>query len=232
MPLVTSALRSSFVEELKKMPHGRIVQVHQGNKVLLYVLEQEPMEVRSVWKSKHPWEAPKGSEKHPVFVGFKFKVPWQYFLTRFTAAGLITDAFVFISPERIKDPQKSKLYMPPLPNIYPSGHICTGNIRFSVGMTPEERAQELLYAFWRTPFTSETWPKDANLVPTQLKKYGAVSRAPWTILPAWEKADAEKEKIRWRCFRFKNRRKRFPMDTLAKASVFALEFPRRTDIYE
>jgi hypothetical protein len=227
MPLATSVLKKA-PEEVPRGPTGSVVFQTQDDKGVVFVLESEPLRLRVAWKTKKKFA---DDEDIPIhYDNFKVETPWNYFMIRMTPEGLITDTFLYFSPVKIKAPS-GKVFMPALPNIYPSGHICNGTIRIIVTDPPEKKAFDLFTAFWTTPFTAETAPKDPSILPEALDFWGGNLPHPKSLLFAWAACIEQGTQVDWKTFKFRIGRRNFVLDTLEKAMEYALVFPRRKDYY-
>lgn len=233
MPLVTRLVNGPKEAEpvRRRIPIGDTLDGMDDEDAEVHVIRQPPMRVRAIWKSKNDWEDPPGKLEKPAFKTYELALPWSYFMIRMTkAGGLVTDTFLFVSDKRIEK-KEDPIFMPPLPNIYPSGHICNGTIRILATDPPQKKAADLFAAFWSTPFTSETFPKDRLLFPRAFLGTKAILGRPWTFLDAWQYCDKNSLKIIWKPFRFRYRRKIYRIDTLKKAMEYALIFPDRNEVY-
>jgi hypothetical protein len=228
--ILKRALPSAAELAALRKPKGAIRYKDQNEKARILVLEEGPMNLRVSWKSKSTNDHEMANELEAHYESFKVTTPWQYFIVRLTHEEVVTDTFLFFSPERIKK-KADKVHLPTIPNIYPSGHICNGTIRIILTDPEEKKARDLFNAFWTTPFTSETWPKLPALLPKALSFWGANSRHPKSLLMAWEAACYAKTPIDWRSFRVRVRRRVIPYLTLAGVMKYALNFPDRTNLH-
>lgn len=159
MPLF--ARSSAPAPEVVPRPKYSIPFTRSKGGITAHALEHPPATIPVLWKKK----VGRGTKAKVVSVmRFKINVPWMYFIVRMNRANAITDTFLFFTKKKAVD-LNEPAYVPPLPNIYPSGHICNGTIRVSVNDPPAVKVAEAFNAFWSTPFTEETWPEDENLVP-------------------------------------------------------------------
>lgn len=163
MPFVTRTRRDT-PETIPKLPGLSIPFTRSSIFGVVHVLEKPPMTVGVSFKMKLKTRKGTWSKKGLGFVRWKIKVPWQYFMVRMNRVGAITDTFIWFAQKQISD-LSEPVYMPPLPNIYPSGHICNGTIRVSLSDPPHVRVARAFESFWTTPFTEETWPETGRLVP-------------------------------------------------------------------
>lgn len=122
------------------------------------------MSVSVCFKKKQKLSDGRWSKKPSAVSHYKIDVPWQAFMVRMNRMGAITDTFMWFMKESPKDGNVA-VYMPPLPNIYPSGHICNGTIKVNFADPPYLKVYKAYEAFWTTPFTEETWPEWEELVP-------------------------------------------------------------------
>lgn len=167
-PRIFPALEADGVERPKlSIPFSR-----SSENAVIYVLEGTPMSVGAHFKVKSRMQNGKWSHKVSAIERAKIKVPWQYFIVRMNKASAITDTFLWFSKGKIVDPEEGLVFMPPLPNIYPSGHICNGTIRVNFGDPISEKVRSAYESFWTTPFTEETWPENSGLVPACWKHDG------------------------------------------------------------
>jgi hypothetical protein len=227
MPLTTSVLKKT-PEEVPRGPTGRIAFHIEDDNAIVYVLESEPLRIRVAWKTKKTKDD--DGDVAISYDNFKVETPWNYFMIRMTPEGFVTDTFLFFSPVRLEK-MSDKIFMPALPNIYPSGHICNGTIRILVTDPPEKKAFNLFTAFWTTPFTAETAPKDAAILPDAFAFWGGKLQYPKSLLLAWATCVEQGTPVDWKMYRFRFGRRNFVLNTLGKAMEYAIVFPRRKDHY-
>lgn len=225
MPMLTSILRKipQKPRETFQEPHGRIVRVVESPNAYLYIYECEPMRQRVLWKSRWVWEHAKANPEKPVYESFIVQIPWSYFMVRMNRKMAVTYAFIFVSPERLQS-DEDEIFMPPLPNIFPSGAICTGTIQVRSDDAPEKKVADLFKAFWTTPFTSDTMTRESRMIPNALRIWGANRRLRKSILPAWEAATVAETPLDWKHFRIRVMGCLYVVETLADAITFALRF--------
>jgi hypothetical protein len=151
-------------EKVPRFDRASVPFSAENEKYTLHVLENPPASVTVVFKQKLKTQRGGWSKKPPMIFRYKIKVPWCYFLMRQNRSGAITDTFLFFAEDKLKD-TRGRVFLPPLPNIYPSGHICNGTIKVNFDDPPHIKIAEAFRAFWSTPFTEETWPEDRGLLP-------------------------------------------------------------------
>lgn len=211
MPFVT---RSRKAVEVEKGPWKTDIQYSVSNDhYTLHVLLHPPMKVQVAFKQKLKRKDGKWSKKPARFHTYKLKVPWSIFMMRLNKAGAITDTFIFFSKEEPSG-DKVPVYLPPLPNVYPSGHICNGTIRVNFDDSPEVKIVEAFKAFWRTPFTEETYPEDEDLIPDCFGQEEYAIMYGWLryVFEYWERHDREHgppyrdcDEYPWRQFRIRSK---------------------------
>jgi hypothetical protein len=122
------------------------------------------MTVSVCFKVKQKTRDGKWAKKPSSVNHYKISVPWQAFMVRMNRVGAITDTFMWFMKNNPVDASE-QVYIPPLPNIYPSGHICNGTIKVNFEDPPYLKVFKAFEAFWTTPFTEETWPEWEEVVP-------------------------------------------------------------------
>jgi len=196
------------------------------------------MNVMVTFKEKLKRKDGKWSKKPARFYTYKLKVPWSIFMMRLNKAGAITDTFIFFSKEKSCSMDglgdKTPVYLPPLPNVYPSGHICNGTIRVNFDDLPETKIREAFRAFWMTPFTEETYPEDDALVPNCFMEEDLAICYGWLryVFLYWEKHDKDHDPEKcgeypWHQFRVRARDGESytrTIFTLGEALDYALRF--------
>ena len=236
MPFVTRAPTKGAPEKVPKTLDVSIPFTRSRGTFTVHVLEHAPARFRVHFKKK--WKDPKWRKKRHKYETFRIRLPWMYFMIRLNRAGAITDTFLWVSPKQIESP-KDTVFMAPLPNIYPSGHICNGTIKVTFADPPWRKAIEAFKAFWTTPFTEETWPEDYHLLPKCL-----TSQGDWSIeygyliwiFEYWQKHDKQSghaDCFPWQTFRVPATKKGHQRDreyvgevkTLDAAMDYALMFP-------
>ena len=164
MPFVTRPVNEVEVEKVPRLPGISIPFSRTRKDFTTHVLVRPPMTVGVCFKVKRKTRKGKWAKRPSEVTHYKIKVPWQAFMVRMNRAGAITDTFMWFMDEKPMD-VKARVYMPPLPNIYPSGHICNGTIRVNFEDPPYLKVYKAFEAFWTTPFTEETYPESSDLVP-------------------------------------------------------------------
>ena len=163
MPFMTQAGRITR-ENVPRLPDIAVPYKAENKTYTVYVLEHPPARVGIVFKQKRKTQKGTWSKMPATVYRYKINVPWCYFLMRANKAGAITDTFLFFAPSKLLD-VNGRVYLPLLPNIYPSAHICNGTIRVNFEDPPLVKIVEAFRSFWSTPFTEETWTEDRNLIP-------------------------------------------------------------------
>lgn len=164
MPFVTRSPSELASEKLPRFPGISIPFSRTRKSYTVHVLERPPMEVGVAFKHKVKLRGGKWARRHRGYSRYKIKLPWQYFMVRVNRMGAIMDTFIWFAKKKLED-AGGMIFMPPLPNIYPSGHICNGTIKVNLEDPPHERIRKAYEAFWTTPFTEETWPETNRLIP-------------------------------------------------------------------
>lgn len=161
MPFVTQKTERN-PDKIPRITEVSIPWTRTRNDFTVHVLEHPPAVMRVIFKKK--W---KDSSRHKRvrLLRYRIRVPWMYFLLKMNRMGAIMDTFLFFTREKITDPKKGTIHIPPMPNIYPSGHICNGTIKVDFEDPPWKKTVEAFRAFWTTPFTEETWPERDSLIP-------------------------------------------------------------------
>jgi len=170
LPLIArpNAKASEALIPTLRSPPIPFTKTHAPSGITVHVLEHPPGAIPILWKKK----TGRGAKSKVLSVShYKIRTPWIYFLVRMNRANAITDTFLYFARKKAAD-LREMVYVPPLPNIYPSGHICNGTIRVAFNDPPWLKVGEAFRAFWSTPFTEETWPEDDALVPQCWKNSG------------------------------------------------------------
>lgn len=137
----------------------------KSNGAIVHVLEKGPSRIGVAFKSKRKTRRGQWSKRPAAVFRWKIEVPWQYFIVRMNEVGAITDTFVWFAPKKLSD-EGGAVFLPPLPNIYPSAHICNGTIRVNFADPVHVRVSQAFESFWTTPFTEETWPEMDYIIPS------------------------------------------------------------------
>lgn len=165
MPFLTRRTRERPPDDIPRLMANSIPFSRTKNEMSVHVLERPPMEVPVSFAYRKRLRDRKWSKKVEGRWRYKISVPWQYFIVRTNRVGAFTDTFIWFARSKIKDPQEGVIYCPPLPNIYPSGHICNGTIKVDLSAPLHERVSKAFESFWTTPFTEETWPETHTIIP-------------------------------------------------------------------
>lgn len=216
------------------------------------MLEKSPERIGVSFKVKLKTRKGTWSKRPAVIMRWRLNVPWQYFIVRMNRVGAITDTFIWFSPKKI-GMEKEAVYLPPLPNIYPSAHICNGTIKVNLADPVHARVAQAFESFWTTPFTEETWPENDTLLPRcwdpsvdpQNQYFIEYGYLKW-IFEYWQGHDerhSRKEWLKhhrscdfpWQQYKVANKAvpkwHGEPIRNLDEAMEYALEFvaPKRTD---
>ena len=192
MPFPTHRTRERPPEEVPKIDRSSIPFSMSDGSFTVHALERPPMEVNVSFVFRKKIGDTRWSKKASGKWRYRLSVPWQYFIVRVNRVGAITDTFLWLSRRKLESIQDGAVYMPPLPNIYPSGHICNGTIRVDFNDPIHLRVQKAFESFWTTPFTEETWPERGDILPRCYSAqplyicYGYLK----LMLDFWQKHDA------------------------------------------
>lgn len=236
MPFVTHRTRERPTTDLPKIAGSSIPFSRTLNHFTVHVLERPPMEVGVSFVYRKRLGDKRWAKTVDGRWRYRISVPWQYFIVRMNRVGAFTDTFIWFARKKILDPNEI-VYIPPLPNIYPSGHICNGTIRVDLSAPLHERIFKAFESFWTTPFTEETWPENADVVPKCWSdqnhyyiEYGYLRY----LLEYWVKHDkhvvmpGRKCSFPWRLYRVINKAmsgwNARTIESLSEAMDYALEF--------
>lgn len=164
LPFLTGSKKPAFEREMPRLPGISIPFSRTSKDVTVHTLIRPPMTVGVTFKVKEKTHDGRWSKKAKETVRYKVDVPWQAFMVRMNRVGAITDTFIWFLKEKPAD-EDAEVFMPPLPNIYPSGHICNGTIKVNFEDPPHVKIARAFEAFWTTPFTEETYPETDALIP-------------------------------------------------------------------
>jgi hypothetical protein len=164
LPFLTGSKKPPLEREMPRLPGISIPFSRTNKEFSVHTLVRPPMKVGVCFKLKDKNKDGQWSKKAKEMLRYKIEVPWQAFMVRMNRVGAITDTFMWFMKGKPVD-EDAEVFMPPLPNIYPSGHICNGTIKVNFEDPPHEKIHKAFEAFWTTPFTEETYPENDELIP-------------------------------------------------------------------